>query len=458
MNKVESFLKGNLFPLIISVGAVFAWISNNESLMINQMLIMGYLLLAGVIFALYKDTSYAIPILLALMFMINTKGIGLTDIESFGFIHVVVILVSMGLITHLLRFRHPFKFGFLFLGFLLIAISYLLPLFNVPYSSTLLSISLIGFIYLALYLFFRNTNYNDIDRLMRYFFFASLILVAQLYFIIIKGYVSFDSSLNFLDKLSLGLRSSWKNADFGYGNINDVAIFLTLFSASQAYFIFKYPNKYYLWCFPVLTAFAVLLSGSRGGWLSFTLLIMGYYIFILARGTKPQAIIASSLMLIPVFLFIIEPEIPVLLYDVFIQGDIFQFDDFTSSRITLYKQAFKIFEQFPYFGAGWTYQLDMGNSNRIQIYHSTIFHTLAISGLVGAFSVAVFIISQCVLIVKKITIPIFIIGFAWSITALHGLFDNTVHMIIYTLLTIFVFTTIEREGSVTERKFPFLTE
>ena len=112
--------------------------------------------------------------------MVNIKSLGLRDIRELNFLYIVFGLVVIGLAIHLIRFRHKFEVGYLSLGFLLIAISYVLPMMYIPFSKTLLAISLVGFLYLAIYLFFRNTSYGKTELIMKYFFFASLIILIQL--------------------------------------------------------------------------------------------------------------------------------------------------------------------------------------------------------------------------------------------------------------------------------------
>lgn len=462
MSRLEKFFSGNFFPFIISAIAVVAWAFTGDFWYINRGIIVGFLLLAALLLALYKDTSYVIPVFLSLLFMVNSKGIGLKDIRDLSFMYVIFGLLVIGLAIHLLRFKHKFNAGFLTLGFLLIAVSYILPMMYLTYSNTLLAISLVGFLYLAVYLFVRNTSYAKIERMLKYFFFASLIIVAQLYFGYVRGLLSMDLTKPVGMIVRTGLRSAWQIGDLGYGNVNDAIIFLTLLSAGQVYMLFRYPRKLYLWVFPALTVGAVLLSGSRSGWISWGVMLVLFYVLIFAKGTKTQIVIATLLGLLLVVPMVVEPRIPRVLMDVFKQGGISNFDTFTSWRVTLYREAYEIFLKFPYFGGGWTYQLDFSNSDRIQVYHSTIFHTLAISGLAGVAAVGIFIISQLVLIVKKLNLFVGIAAIAWLTTLLHGLMDNTIHMLIYTILSIFLFVAIERDDGIieleAEKQFPFIVE
>ncbi len=463
MIKLEKILKSDFYPLIVSLVAAVAWMFNGDLAGVNKVFIVVYLLLAAFVLAQFKDTSYSIPLFISLLFMVNTKNLGLRDIRELSFMYVIFGLVVIGLAVHILRFRHKFKVGFLSLGFLLIAISYFLPLLYIQFSRTLFAISLVGFIYLAIYLFVMNTSYNKTESILKYFFFGSFIILIQLYSGYLKGLLSMDFSRGLGYVAREGLTTAWGMGDLGYGNINDVIIFLTLLSAGQVYMLFKYPKKYYLWIFPALSVMAVILSGSRGGWISWAIMLVLFYVLIIAKGTKEQLIIATSLAFLALLPMVIDKRIPLLLYRVFRQGGIRDFDTFSSLRVTLYKNSFQIFKKYPYFGAGWTYALDMGNSNRIQVYHSTVFHTLAVTGIFGVGAVAVLVISQLAIIVKRLNIYVAIAAIAWSITFFHGLMDNTIHMLIYTILTIFLFTAIERDDTIVEQHcsvepFPYLIE
>lgn len=465
MKKFEKVFENHLFLMIVTALAFVAWISVGKYQWLNQGIIAGFLIAATITMTLFEDSSKALPFYLSLLFMVNTKQIGLTDIQGFSFLYVVGLLVALGFALHLLRFRHKYQFGWLTPGLLLIAISYMLPLIYIDYSTTLLVISLSGFGYVLLYLFFRNTSESKTDTILTFLFYISLLLLSQMAYVFIKGFLAYPKETHMVLLLRDGLKTSWGVSDFGYGNINDVIIFFTLASAGQLYMLLKYPKRICLWVFPILSVAAVLFSGSRGGYLAWTVLIILYYLIMMVKGTKAQLITMHAIALVGTLVVVFTPYFLSSVYLVFKQGGINNFDTFTSWRISLYKQAWQIFRKFKWFGAGWTYMLDVGNSNRIQVYHSTFFHTIAISGAFGLLSVAVFMFSQLLTAVKKFNLNVAIVGAAWLVTALHGILDNTVHMIIYTILTLVIFSAIERDESIEEKgyeeelenqPFPFL--
>lgn len=445
MNKLETFLESHFYPLIVCLLAFVACAADGPYQFVNYGIVVLFLLTSAILMALFKDTSHSIPLFLGLMFMVNIEKLGLKDIQKFSPIYILVFLVAVSLLVHLMRFRPKLKWGMLLPGFLLLAISYIIPIYYVTYSTTLFIISMIGFVYLAVYIFFGSTAQNKTDKLLTYFFYASLIILAQLIFVEIKGYISYDNTLSYIEKIKKGISSSWGNGDFGYGNMNDLIIFFTLMASGQLYLILKHPTKYFLWVFPFLSILAVIFSGSRGGYIAWGLLLLMFFVLLVTFGTKKLVVTGSIVIGTVIILLVAVPELLSTLYDVFIQGGLDALDVFSSSRITLYKDAWKVFLENPIFGGGWMSNPDMGNPDRIQIYHSTIFHTLAISGLFGMFSLIVYVFSILVLFVKKMSLNVAILGSAWLVTMIHGLIDNTVHMIIYTLITIIIFTSIERE-------------
>jgi O-antigen ligase len=164
-------------------------------------------------------------------------------------------------------------------------------------------------------------------------------------------------------------------------------------------------------------------------------------------GTKEQIIIVNVLLFVVMGLAFAFKDIFLIFFENFLQGGVEDMNSFSSGRIQLYKDAIEIFKKYPVFGAGWT-TFEAENVNRIQVFHSTIFHTLAISGIFGLISVFIFTVACFTTILKKLNKNVLLLGVPWTITMLHGLIDNTIHMVIYTLLTMVVFTAIRKEEEI----------
>ncbi len=451
MKKFEKFLQSCFYPLLMVVAGFSAWVSKGNLIHLNYTIIVLLLVFMSVILALFKDTKHIIPIVLTLLFVINIENIGLTEIRQLSIVYVIVGLVVIGLAIHFLRFKHKIKADLFTLALFLIAISYVLPMMYMEYSNTSFAISMFGFVYVILHMFFKSTSTTKLEELMNFMFYASLLILSQMLYSHITGFIRFFNEYGSVElALANGLRSAWGSIDYGYGSINDVIIYFTVLSMGTFYKIIKKPKNYLYWLFLIISFVAVVLSGSRGGLISWMVILLGFYILLIGFGTRMQVAFSSLIGVALVGLGVWQLDILKAIYEVFMQGGLQDLDSFSSARITLYRNAWSIFEQFPYFGAGWTYQLEAGNTNRVQIYHSTLFHTLAISGIAGLGAVFFFTIVSLGKIIRRLNIKVAVVGLVFGVVMLHGLIDNTVHMIIFTILSILIFAALSYEKPAVE--------
>lgn len=453
MKRFNNFLESHLYLLVISVGAFVGWFIKfdltilNTSISINELFIIGYLFWGLIILTFVEDTKHLILVYISTLLMFNSKDLGLEYLNGFNAIYVMVALLIIGVIIHLIRFKPKLKWGTMSIGFGLLALSYFLPFIysEIKFSLTALAISFVGVIYLIFYWFFKSTSTTKTNDLLTYLFFASITIMLQIYSVVIYNYLTM-SGIPFLEKMEKGLNSHWGNSNFGYGNINDVIIFFTITFAGQIYFLHKYRHRIFIWIFPILSIYATYLSGSRGGWLSWLILCLIVYFFFLIKGNRQQRILVNLTLVLAFIPFMINPGLfNVVIARLKLNSD--NLNQFTSGRITLYKQALEIFKEFPLFGAGWSYQLEANNDNRIQIFHSTIFQTLAISGIFGLISLIIYLLTSIFLFIRKMSFAVAVLLFSWLATMIHGLFDNTVHMLIYTILCIFILVAVENEAT-----------
>lgn len=451
MKKIEKFLESNLYPLIAAFLGFIAWTLPNNFLWLNNTIMILLVLMAVFLLSFFKNTKYIIPIALSLMFMINVQKIGIEDIEGISVYHVLIGLAIFGLTVHFIRFKYQFKFDFIAFGLLLIAISYFIPMAYMPFSSLFLFVSMTGILYVLFYLFFISTAKVTTDEILNYFFFASLQLLAILAYSMGTSFYELIQKNNLTDTISKGIKSGWGGNDYGFGNINDLTIHLAILSSGIFYKVLKNPKKYFYWLFVVIGVLAVIFSGSRGGVLALILILFVNYIMLFVYGTKEQILFGNLLILVFGLVMFINKDVFLILYENFIQGGLDDLDSFSSGRIKLYKQAVEIFKEYPLFGAGWT-TFEADNIDRLQVFHSTIFHTLAISGLFGLIAVFVFTIACFVSLLKKLTLNVLILGVPWTMTMLHGLIDNTIHMVIFTFLTILIFTAVQTSDKTLKKE------
>lgn len=448
MKKTEKFLNSDFYPLILAIIGFIAWSLPNELLWLNNAIVIGFVVLFILLLALFKNTKHVIPVILSLLFTVNMQNIGVKDVEGLSIFHLIAVLMISGLIIHFIRFKHKFKFDWIALSLLLIAITYIIPMFYMPFTGLLFSISMSGFIYVLLYLFFRSTADVKTDQVLTYFLYASVQLMAIMLYSMGSGFYELIQTNSLLETFEEGLRTSWGKVDYGFGNINDLIIHFTILSSGIFYKIIKRPKNYSYWFLALIGVSVVILSGSRGGFISLLIVIFLYLIMLVVYGEKHQIVFVSFLALsLGAFIYVYN-DLAVVFYNNFIQGKIDDLDAFSSGRIKLYKDALRVFKEYPLFGAGWTYAFEEGNVDRILIYHSTIFQTLAISGIAGMLAVFAFTISAFSTLLKKNSFNVLALGIPWAASMIHGLIDNTIHMIVFTTLTIIMFSAIQNEDDV----------
>lgn len=443
MKKIEVFLQSNLFLILVNGLAFFGFISRGENQIYNTYVLVGFLILLSILLILFKNTIYIVPIALGIMYGYNTQNPNLNTISDLGFIYLIPAFALSSIVIHWIRFKPKFKKGVLTKPYLWIAIAYIASIFYVNVTATYLQLSLVGFLYLLLYQFFRQTMKTDESYMMRVLFLASLLLLAELAYNIGLGYFLENLDKPLRERISLGMKASWYHGDFGWANINDVVIHITLLMGAQFYFIVKYPKNILYWIFPLLTGFIVFVSASRGGYLSIALSFMLYIPYVLKK-TNKWGILNMIYAFILVGLTLYELRLVVeIAYEIAIQGGFEDLDSFSSSRITLYKHALDIYKEFPVFGGGWEAMIDIGNPDRIQVFHSTLFHTLAVMGTFGLLGLFYYFYQTFKYLFTKRNLAKSLILIGIIVSQIHGLIDNTMYMIIYTLVTLMLFSMLE---------------
>src|SRR5690606_7817032 len=121
------------------------------------------------------------------------------------------------------------------------------------------TVSMMGALYLGLYIFYSSTIKGNIDYLFKIMLFANLLLTAEVMIYLYRGYL-LNPELDIYHRIYAG----W-GRNFGWANINDMCFYIALTFPSYLYFIFKKPNTYLIWFLMILPTAVVILSKSRGG-------------------------------------------------------------------------------------------------------------------------------------------------------------------------------------------------
>lgn len=448
MKITEHYLKSNYYLITIYVMAFLAFISTGPFQIVNQYIFVSFLLILSVLLISFKNTIYTIPVIFALMYSYNQLNPNLNMIDGFNFIYLIPASLFTSIIIHLIRFKPTFKMGVLTKPYLWIAVAYIASIFYVDITITYIQLSFVGFIYLLLYQFYLQTSHTDESYLVRILFFASLLLVLEFTYSIAYGFFTENTSLSLINRVLIGMEESWYREDYGFGNINDVAIHLTLLIGAQFYYSIKYPKQILFWIVPLFSGFIILLTASRGGYIG---ILTAYIIFIpyMIKNTtkigKKHALYV--LLLVCVALTVLNPLIKIA-FNLAVQGGFDNLDNFTSDRTILYKNALTVFKKYPIFGGGWEAMVDRVNPDRIQVFHSTIFQTLAVMGIFGIISLIYYFHRTFKYLFKNRSLikDMLLIGIISS--QVVGLVDNTMYMLLYTIATLMIFSLLENKEHI----------
>jgi len=435
MRKLEKFFQSSPYIFIVFLITFVAWTSYKETPphlfnFYNMMGVFFLVIINTFLLISYKNTLYTLPIVISFLFIINKSNMTFETAAILGFPIVAFSTFLVGYLIHLIRFRPKINLGVFFLGLLLIAISFMLPLIDASFSINLLTVSMMGFVYLILYVFYSSTLKGNLDYLFKIMLLINVLITAQFFFFTYQGFI-LNPELSFFDRMYVG----WGRR-LGWANVNDIAIYLSLTMPAYLYFIFKKPKAYVLWLMMFFPMIAVLLSKSRGGMIGFVLTLLGVIIFILLRGNKKHLIHGLIFSAFCLTVFYIGRTAFHLWWEFFLASFGNDLDSFSSGRIEIYLMGVEVFKNNPLFGGGWLSLVEIAENPRFVMYHSTIVQALAAMGLfgLGALLFHFYQVFRYMLVKLTLEKSLFLIGYIS--TQIHGLIDNTQYSVMYSVLIV----------------------
>lgn len=370
--------------------------------------------LMGVFLMFYfKDVNYLLPTVLNASFL-RKEDFFLNEAPVFLIASIVLLIVSM--IAYLI-WQKRIKIDKLTISFLALGI---LSLATIPLSLKVESFAYLIHVnwifYFFILLFFVSGKNKDMEKLK-----LSLGYLGVL--------IAFELIINALiDKR--GIEASVCNPlSLGWGICNEAGIMLLTVIPFSLYQICLDKKIHYIELVKIIVMFlGVFLTGSRGAYLfGFLLMIVLLPItFIKAQSKKNPLIILSAFVGLLLTVSLLNNSNPLdIIKKVFASG----LD--SSGRFQLYKDAFGVFTQSVrsfFLGAGYINAID--GRNRIIVYHSTLFETLACLGITGLIILLTqFWFKYKLVLHKDLFSIITLIGFVTI--DLYGLIDNTYHMFYY---------------------------
>lgn len=457
----ESFLQSKYYIGIIFLITLMAWSFNWATPpyafnVYNMMIVFLLILFNTLILGLFKNTQYSVPLVFSVLFIINESNISFENVNGLGFPIVSTSLAIAGYSVYFIRFKPIIRLKTFALGFILIAVSYLIPLIGIPYSNSSLAISIMGLIYLFFYLFYSNTMRSDLNYLFIVLYVINFLLIYQVGYYLYQGYM-LNPDLPFDERLTIG----W-DRNLGWGNINDVCFYMVLTMPSHLYFVYKKPRSIVRWLLVLLPIFAVILTKSRGGLLGLVIALIGLFILMYRKGFRiPIRQILAGLVVISA-IGLLAQDIIAVWFDRVKELMQLGIDGFTSYRLFIYKEAWKIFLERPIFGSGWisitrvadAWYETFGIEHRIFMYHSTLFQAIAAMGLFGLFALIIHYKQLFTFFIKDITFEkhLFLIGFI--ATQVHGLIENVQYSVPYSVLIAIILALFE--NAVTKTQFDMI--
>ena len=426
----------------------------------NPILGMGLLIISSVIMLIItNDMKYIIPNMLFIIFNIN-NGFKVDEIPIFLIICVIIIIITLLLFT-IKNKVNKYKMKSI-VGFIGLAIIELIPIFwnkTINGDNKALYFLYFGNLgYLLIYFFFSNgIRSESIKYLAKSFSFLLIILFVECTIKVIELKDTVDNIFTLWYYL-------------GWGLCNEAAIMILVALPFSFYLITKEKNVVLI-IFEIfkiiLGIIGVILTFSRGGYIFLPIEIGLLTILLIIFNYKRSGFkyfflgIVTALML---FIIIKADDIPSFNDNVI--NVVFSNGLSDSGRFKLYSDAFNIFNS-----NGLNMILGSGivsevrglataygfQENAVVIYHSTLFETLVIGGLVGFIFLLIIIKDKYVSLYKSNNKELFwflLVGYI--LVDIYGMADNTYHMYYYMIAISIIMACIDSDNYYNNKEIDYM--
>ena len=439
MSIFRKFVQTDLYLILTAVLGFLIWFTQ-PSISIS----------AGIVFAVanfllitQKNTN-GLFYLFLIMLVSNIAG---SDVKLMDFssllsdrdllitLFLIAILIVELLIFLIVRFKKRNRSS-LWVGFVLIGISFAISGVrqdgSIYYNNQYVDAAAIGLV-VFLFLFFIFTLEHDSKRyICKCLLYLSVYVSCQFF----ATYIM--QSIN-TPELLFEIRP-----DLIWGNGNAAALIILLGFPAGAYLYIEKPNFYYF--FLTRIAFiGVLVSTSRGGILCGILAVVVTDIYARLQMTNHRkynlvyfgsaALFLSALVLCFDY---VKPFIDFSLNRFFIGDDL---NGFSSGRIALYKAAIEAFLSSPITGIGTALTVVYDVT---PWYHSTVFDTLASTGIVGCVMFTIHMFQKYRLLFKNRRDPfVFFVFIGFICSGLYGMIDVAYYNLIWLMMFAIILASVE---------------
>jgi len=259
----------------------------------------------------------------------------------------------------------------------------------------------LGCLQVIMYLFWQSYTPKSSEKTIRYFCLSMCAIALAAVFLVLATYIEYYAENNpgafvFIPAVS------WKNY------ISDILMLCMPFAF---YLAVKTKYKILFTSFGLLQYLTIICTISAGGILCSTAMMPFLLIILLAKIEKKDRIkllIVFATLGVAILILIVACREELMdIYRLKIESG-------GTSRITLYEIAVSVFLKYPVFGAGYGHiEPHMVSAGYIMAYyHSTFFHALATTGIVGLLGYSIMAYSRLRTFGRKYSFNLFlIIGF-----------------------------------------------
>jgi O-antigen ligase len=234
-----------------------------------------------------------------------------------------------------------------------------------------------------------------------------------------------------------------KQIHLGWGMSNYVATYLIMFTAITFYYI-KTAKIKIIWVFVAIFEMVMLVfTESRGGMVMFAAILPLLFLALLWKDKYWwKYVLSFGIGAVGLWIFAI------LNYDLvtsaFFRFENLLFDD--SGRFEIYVDAIEKFKANPIFGGGIFVRQ---GATVFNMYHNTILHVLATTGLVGFTGLMIQFWNQFKTTLGKFKVNNIFLAISLLGANLHGMVDNVYFLPQYMILLIIIVAVKENENIIT---------
>ena len=422
--RMKRFVLSTWYLLIISMATLGFWTFGLEKIGI-PLFLAGMLL----VFVFMRSVMPSIPLLLNALFMISQTEWNMQSIPVFLYAAPIVIIV--GFIIHIIRFRVNIFKGKMLLGIALMFLAMLLSSMNAAHIDlNYMFYAAIGLVYALVYLFYVNTLEGDYrDYLLKMLLLLGFLISAEIliYYLRVEDFAADIEN---------------KRINLGWGFSNYIATYLIIFIPAAFYYAKKSRVPIIYLGIAIFQIIMLLFTASRGGILAF-LPIFPVLLFYLFKGTHWRRILLSGCVILcalaVVIYFYTDPF--QALFDRLLVA---QFDD--NGRFAIWQDALNKFMQHPLFGGGIFARVD--DLGGYRMYHNTFLHVLATFGAFGLVTLVIQVVQMFRVILKRINPMSLILAISVLGAHLHGMIDNIYFMPQFMVLFFIIIAVMENANTI----------